>query len=69
MQKKPAVVVTPSAWLMRRVERSMLAEAAVESHVIPNGVDLSLFRPICCPWLQPTNGEGHHASLETSKIR
>jgi glycosyltransferase involved in cell wall biosynthesis len=39
------VVVTPSHWLMERVERSLIAPAIVESKVIPNGIDLSRFRP------------------------
>lgn len=38
-------VVTPSHWLMDRVNRSMLAPAAIEKHVIHNGVDLSTFAP------------------------
>ena len=38
-------VATPSRWLMEKVSRSMLAPAVVESRVIPNGVDLSVFRP------------------------
>ncbi len=38
-------VVTPSKWLMNRVERSMLAPAAIEKVVIPNGVDLAVFSP------------------------
>lgn len=38
-------VATPSRWLMRRVERSILAESVVEARVIPNGVDLDVFRP------------------------
>jgi glycosyltransferase involved in cell wall biosynthesis len=38
-------VVTPSRWLMDMVERSVLAPAAVRREVIPNGVDLELFRP------------------------
>jgi glycosyltransferase involved in cell wall biosynthesis len=38
-------VATPSRWLMRKVEQSMLARAIVEARVIPNGVDLSVFRP------------------------
>jgi glycosyltransferase involved in cell wall biosynthesis len=36
---------TPSQWLMRKVEESMLAPAVIEAQVIPNGVDLSVFRP------------------------
>jgi len=37
--------VTPSRWLMEMVERSVLAPAARRREVIPNGVDLGLFRP------------------------
>ena len=38
-------VATPSRWLMDKVERSMLAPAVVEGRVVPNGVDLNLFKP------------------------
>ncbi len=38
-------VATPSQWLMERVQQSILAEAVLESKVIPNGIDLSCFRP------------------------
>ena len=38
-------VVTPSRWLMDMVERSVLAPAATRRVVIPNGVDLDVFRP------------------------
>lgn len=38
-------VTTPSKWLMGRVEQSMLAPAVEQAQVIPNGVDLSTFRP------------------------
>src|SRR5262249_34584208 len=38
-------LVAPSRWLMARAERSMLAEAAPSTRVIPNGVDLEVFRP------------------------
>jgi glycosyltransferase involved in cell wall biosynthesis len=38
-------VATPSHWLMEKVEASMLASGIVEARVIPNGVDLSVFRP------------------------
>ncbi|HVX31203.1 MAG TPA: glycosyltransferase, partial [Nitrolancea sp.] len=38
-------VATPSQWLMRKVEQSILAPAVAEARVIPNGVDLSIFRP------------------------
>ncbi len=40
-------VATPSRWLMNRVEQSILAPAIVERRVIPNGVDLTLFKPAC----------------------
>lgn len=39
-------IATPSRWLMQRVEESMLAAAVVESRVIHNGVDLSVFHPV-----------------------
>jgi glycosyltransferase involved in cell wall biosynthesis len=38
-------VATPSAWLMRRMRESMLAPAVAGGRVIPNGVDLSVFKP------------------------
>jgi glycosyltransferase involved in cell wall biosynthesis len=38
-------VATPSRWLLRRAEASLLAPAIVERRVIPNGVDLERFRP------------------------
>jgi glycosyltransferase involved in cell wall biosynthesis len=38
-------VATPSRWLMQKVEQSMLADGVVDARVIPNGVDLSIFRP------------------------
>lgn len=38
-------IATPSHWLMRSVEQSMLSKAIVEKRVIPNGIDLSIFRP------------------------
>lgn len=38
-------VVTPSRWLMDMVERSVLAPSAARKVVIPNGVDLEVFRP------------------------
>lgn len=36
-------VATPSQWLMRKVEESILAPGVVEARVIPHGVDLSVF--------------------------
>jgi glycosyltransferase involved in cell wall biosynthesis len=38
-------VTTPSNWLMDRVEQSMLRPSIELSRVVPNGVDLSTFRP------------------------
>jgi glycosyltransferase involved in cell wall biosynthesis len=38
-------IATPSQWLMKKVEQSILAPAVVEVRVIPNGVDLSIFHP------------------------
>jgi glycosyltransferase involved in cell wall biosynthesis len=38
-------VATPSRWLMRKVEDSMLAAGVQEARVIPNGIDLTVFRP------------------------
>ena len=39
------LVATPSRWLMDRVDASMLRPAVREAKVIPNGIDLSVFRP------------------------
>jgi glycosyltransferase involved in cell wall biosynthesis len=39
-------VATPSRWLMDRVQASMLLGGVAETRVIPNGVNLSVFRPI-----------------------
>jgi glycosyltransferase involved in cell wall biosynthesis len=38
-------VAAPSRWLLEKAERSILAEGIVGSRLIPNGVDLSIFRP------------------------
>lgn len=43
--KSRLYVVTPSKWLMQKVKQSILAPAILEARVIPNGVDLSIFRP------------------------
>lgn len=37
-------ISAPSEWLMRKVESSMLYPGAIELKVIPNGVDLTVFR-------------------------
>src|SRR6266849_507373 len=38
-------VATPCQWLMQKVVQSVLAPAIVEARIIPNGVDLGVFRP------------------------
>jgi glycosyltransferase involved in cell wall biosynthesis len=38
-------IATPSQWLMDKVRSSMLTHAIVETRVIPNGVDLTVFHP------------------------
>jgi glycosyltransferase involved in cell wall biosynthesis len=38
-------ITAPSEWLMRRVQASILAPAIQDARVIPNGVDLGIFRP------------------------
>jgi len=43
--KSRLYVATPSRWLMRKVEQSILASAIIEAKVIPNGVDLTVFHP------------------------
>jgi glycosyltransferase involved in cell wall biosynthesis len=43
--KSRLYVATPSKWLMERIKKSILAPAIIEGRVIPNGVDLSVFRP------------------------
>ena len=44
-QRSKYSVVTPSKWLMDRVEKSILAEGMVARKVIPNGVDQKIFAP------------------------
>lgn len=38
-------VITPSHWLMDKVDRSILSAGVLSSRIIPNGVDLSIFHP------------------------
>lgn len=38
-------VATPSNWLMEKVKQSILTRGIVETRVIPNGLNLSLFKP------------------------
>lgn len=42
--KSRLYVATPSHWLMEKVKQSMLAPAIAEARIIPNGVDISVFR-------------------------
>ena len=44
-QNSRLYVITPSQWLMDCVKKSILAPAIVEARVIPNGIDLSVFKP------------------------
>jgi glycosyltransferase involved in cell wall biosynthesis len=38
-------VVAPARWLLEEARRSILASGMVSGRVIPNGIDLSIFRP------------------------
>ncbi|MCP9901171.1 glycosyltransferase [Cyanobium sp. Cruz CV13-4-11] len=38
-------ITTPSRWMMEKVGRSILSMGLVDSHVIPNGVDLETYHP------------------------
>src|SRR5262249_21937913 len=38
-------VAAPSAWLLERAQRSILAPAIATARVVPNGVDLTVFAP------------------------
>ncbi len=38
-------IITPSKWLMNKVEKSMLRPAAASMQVIPNGIDTEIFKP------------------------
>ena len=38
-------IITPSKWLMEKVNRSILQPAILSSKVIPNGVNLTIFKP------------------------
>lgn len=41
-------VAAPSHWLIKKLEQSIVAPAVIESRVIPNGIDLEVFRPGDC---------------------
>lgn len=38
-------LITPSRWLMNKAKESILQPAILSSHVIPNGIDLTIFKP------------------------
>jgi glycosyltransferase involved in cell wall biosynthesis len=44
-QNSSLFVAAPSRWLLDRAEISILSEGIVGTRLIPNGVDLSIFRP------------------------
>jgi glycosyltransferase involved in cell wall biosynthesis len=56
-------VATPSRWLMDKVTRSMLAPALVESRVIHNGVDLTVFQPADRQSVRTRLGIPHDAAV------
>lgn len=44
-KKSQLHIVTPSKWLLEKVNQSILVDGKVSAQVIPNGVDLSVFHP------------------------
>lgn len=42
--KSRLYVSTPSQWMMKKIEQSILARSILEARVIPNGIDLSIFQ-------------------------
>ncbi|HRQ79930.1 MAG TPA: glycosyltransferase, partial [Azospirillaceae bacterium] len=44
-QQSRLYVATPCRWLMDKVENGILADGMVEGRVIPQGVDLAIYRP------------------------
>jgi len=38
-------IITPCDWLMNKVDKSILIPSIIEKYVIPNGIDLELFKP------------------------
>ncbi len=38
-------IATPCQWLLNKVNQSILAPGIIEARIIPNGVDLSVFKP------------------------
>ncbi len=55
-------IVMPSRWMARQVERSFLADHPL--YVVPNGIDLSVFRPTPAPEFRAAfHLEGQHILL------
>jgi glycosyltransferase involved in cell wall biosynthesis len=46
-------VTAPSRWMLDRARKSILAPAIAGARVIPNGVDLEIFRPDGAAWTRP----------------
>jgi glycosyltransferase involved in cell wall biosynthesis len=44
-ERARVAVASPSGWLLDRVQRSLVGPAITRSRVIPNGIDLAVFRP------------------------
>ena len=44
-KKSHLYIATPCHWLMDRVKNSVLADSIIESRIIPNGVNLNIFKP------------------------
>jgi glycosyltransferase involved in cell wall biosynthesis len=62
-QNSRIYVATPSRWLMKKVEESMLAPAIKDAKVIPNGVDLSVFHPTNQKAVRASLGLPHNAKI------
>lgn len=81
--KSSLYVATPCRWLMGKVEQSILGQAILDAKVIPNGVDLSVFkaadraearRALGIPQeakllLSTAKGEGHNSWQDLQTIR
>lgn len=45
-KKSKFYVITPCHWLMEKTKKSILAEGIIDTKVIPNGISLSVFKPL-----------------------
>lgn len=43
--KSRLYISTPSQWMMKKIEQSILAQSIIEARVIPNGIDTTVFHP------------------------